>query len=181
MGQLEKIPRSQAKDLELFSVKLEKAFKQAMEAFLEMKKNEGFLLYQEILQHLKVIKEAVDVIQRYAKNIPEEYRKKLENRLHQFDLFDEEVKEKIAREVVLYADKSDITEEIERLLSHIKNFEEKMLSEDAIGKVLEFLIQEMHREANTMTSKSQNLEMINYALVIKSEIEKIREQIQNIE
>jgi uncharacterized protein (TIGR00255 family) len=181
IDQLDKIPRSQKKELELFTVKLEKAFKEAAEAFIKMKQEEGHLLSQEIVKHITLIKEALVVIQEQAKSVPEEYRRKLENRLQQLELFDEEAKERIAREAVLYADKSDITEEIERLLSHIKSFEEKMLLEEAVGKVLDFLIQEMHREANTIASKSQNLQITTPALLIKSEIEKIREQIQNIE
>lgn len=181
IDQLEKLPRSQKKELDVFAVKLEKAFKEAILSFLEMKHREGEALHQEILKYLSVIKSQVSDIGLYSKEVSDEYRKRLEAKLQEFDLLTEEAKERVAREVVLYADKSDLTEEVERLLIHINSFEEKMRSEDAIGKTLDFIILEMNREANTIASKSQHLKITNIALTIKSEIEKIREQIQNIE
>ena len=181
IDQLEKLPRSQKKELDAFAVMLQKAFKEAILSFLEMKQKEGMALHQEIIKYLETIKKEVASIEQYKKEVSDEYRKKLETKLKEFDLFNEEVKERIAREVVLYADKGDLTEEIERLFAHIKSFEEKMQSEDAIGKTLDFIVLEMNREANTIASKSQHLKVTNIALTIKSEIEKIREQIQNIE
>jgi uncharacterized protein (TIGR00255 family) len=185
IDQLEKLPRSQKKELDVFAPKLKKAFEETMAAFLDMKRKEGFALHQEIVKYLEIIKRELASIGDYSKEVLDEYRTKLETRLKEFDLFNEEVKDRIAREVVLYADKSDLTEEIERLTAHVKSFEEKIqnasISGESIGKTLDFIVLEMNREANTIASKSQHLQITNIALTIKSEIEKIREQIQNIE
>lgn len=181
MSQLEHLPKSHRHNLEAFSEKLKQAFQEAVTSFINMKHIEGLALAQEISKSLSKIKEEVSSIGDYATEISEEYRKKLESKLREFDLAHDDLKEKIAREVVLYADKGDITEEIGRLSAHIKSFEDKMMLEDSIGKTLDFIILEMNREANTMAAKSQNLKVTSIALSIKSEIEKIREQIQNIE
>lgn len=181
VAQLEHMPKVQQTDLEAFLQLIEPAFKEAVEAFLLMKKEEGHQMAQEIVKSLDKIKQALHSLGDYARSVGDEYRQKLETKLKEFDLTSDELKEKIAREVVLYVDKGDITEEIGRLSAHIKSFEDKMHTEGSIGKLMDFIILEMHREANTMGAKSQNLHVTNLALTIKSEIEKMREQIQNIE
>ena len=92
-----------------------------------------------------------------------------------------EYKTRLGMEIVLYSDKSDINEEISRLFSHINQFKETMAYAGAIGKRLDFLCQEMNREMNTMGSKSNDVEITNYVISGKTTIEKIREQVQNIE
>ena len=88
---------------------------------------------------------------------------------------------RLAQEVVIYADKCSIEEEVTRLKSHISQFKELINSDDAVGKKLDFIIQEMNRETNTIGSKANNLEITNGVIDIKTEIENIREQVQNIE
>jgi uncharacterized protein (TIGR00255 family) len=90
-------------------------------------------------------------------------------------------KSRLAQEVVIYADKCSVEEEITRLKSHISQFRKMLENEGAIGKKIDFLIQEMNRETNTIGSKANNLEITNYVIEIKTQLEDIREQIQNIE
>ena len=97
-------------------------------------------------------------------------------------LQDKEVDEtRLAQEVVIYADKCSIQEEVIRLNSHISQFEKLLYSEETVGKKLDFIIQEMNRETNTIGSKANSLEITNEVINIKTELENIREQIQNIE
>ena len=111
----------------------------------------------------------------------EEYVVKLENRIKEI-LKNQEIDEsRLAQEVVIYADKCSIEEEVTRLKSHISQFKELINSDDAVGKKLDFIIQEMNRETNTIGSKANNLEITNGVIDIKTEIENIREQVQNIE
>lgn len=181
MGQLDTFPKAHQQDLQGFSQMLEKAFHEAVGSFLQMKQTEGNVLASEMKKSLEKIRQCLKSIGNYAQEVAEEYRKKMVAKFQEFDLASDEMKEKIVREVVLYVDKGDITEEIGRLSAHLMSFEDKMHSDDAVGKPLDFIVLEMNREANTMAAKSQQLHVTTIALAIKSEVEKIREQIQNIE
>ena len=112
----------------------------------------------------------------------DEYREKLNNRISEIlenpSIIDEN---RLAQEVAIFADKSSITEEIVRFRSHIEQLRKTVEKNDSIGRKIDFLIQEMNREVNTMGSKSSNINITNLVVEIKSELEKIREQIQNIE
>ena len=106
---------------------------------------------------------------------------KLEDRIKELLKIDDIDKSRLAQEVVIYADKCSVEEEITRLNSHISQFRKLLESDGAIGKKLDFLIQEMNRETNTIGSKANNLEITNNVVDVKTELENIREQIQNIE
>ena len=112
----------------------------------------------------------------------DEYRKKLKNRLAELDATQLVDESRIAAELVLFADKTSICEEITRLRSHIKTLKEMLENaEGPVGKRLDFLVQEMNREVNTIGSKANCIDITNYVVDTKNEIENIREQIQNIE
>ena len=112
--------------------------------------------------------------------IPEEYNKQLMANLEKYDLgkIDEA---RIATELAMYGEKVNVTEELVRLSSHIKTFNKTIQMKEAVGRKLDFILQEMNREANTIASKSNSFEISSIIIEIKSELEKIREQIQNIE
>ena len=155
-----------------------KGLKQALEALGEMKKAEGFALSKDILSRLQTLQKGVDKVEKKAASAPEFLREKLENRLKTLKVAQED----IAKEVVLFAEKCDVSEEIVRLRSHIEQFENCMKSKEvAIGRTLDFILVEMNRELNTIAAKSILHEMSDLVPLLKSECEKIREQVQNIE
>ncbi len=146
-----------------------------------MRINEGEKLKEDILSKLNEIESLVYKIEEIADTVPNTYKKKLENKLK--DLLDGiEIDEaRIAQEIAIIADKSAVDEEITRLKSHLNQMRETFNEEGQIGRKLDFIIQEMNREANTIASKSSDMNMTNYVINIKNLIEKIREQSQNIE
>ncbi|OUP86682.1 YicC family protein [Lachnoclostridium sp. An169] len=156
---------------------LEKAFGQ----FVETRTAEGENLKKDILSKLDVLEEQVAFIEERSPQIVEEYRKKLEEKVREL-LADTQIEEnRIAAEVILFADKICTDEEVVRLKSHISHMRNTLEEDEGIGRKLDFIAQEMNREANTILSKANDLEVSNRAISLKTEIEKIREQIQNIE
>lgn len=158
------------------------ALKIAIEDFDNMRKIEGSNLENDIVERSNIILDDLDVIKEKAPMLPVIYKEKLEERIKQIldsnvDIADE----KIATEVAFFADKSDITEEIIRLESHLKQLNNIIKIGGSVGKKLDFLVQEMNRETNTIGSKANDLDITMQVINIKSEIEKIREQIQNVE
>lgn len=162
---------------------LNKAVDMALKNLIIMRIEEGQELAKNIKSKLLNINEIVKEIEKRAPLIVIEYKEKLRNRIN--ELLDEkyEIDEnKLANEVAYYADKSSIDEEIVRLYSHINQFIDTLQSdEDTVGRKLDFLVQEMNREVNTIGSKVGDISVTNYVVELKSEMEKIREQIQNIE
>ncbi|NLY67789.1 MAG: YicC family protein [Tissierellia bacterium] len=161
---------------------LSKALSIALENVMNMRKEEGSVLKEDIQCQLEKIESMLSKIEERAPFIVEEYRDKLRERIR--ELLDEEQgldEERLNYEVVLFADKSDINEEIVRFKSHIRQFYKSMESKEPIGRKLDFLVQEMNREINTIGSKANDLIITNCVVDIKSELEKVREQIQNIE
>lgn len=150
---------------------------------LEMKNIEGEKISQDLLQRIRNIQSKIVEISAKSTGLIEEYVVKLEKRVKELLKNDEVDKSRLAQEVVIYADKCSIEEEITRLKSHIFQFENLISNnqDGAIGKKLDFIIQEMNRETNTIGSKANNLEITNGVIDIKTEIEDIREQVQNIE
>ena len=128
-----------------------------------------------------IINKKVEEIAKLSTGLIEEYVVKLEERINEILKNQEIDKTRLAQEVVIYADKCSIEEEVTRLNSHISQFKNLLNSNEAIGKKLDFIIQEMNRETNTIGSKANNLEITNGVIDIKTEIENIREQVQNIE
>ena len=162
---------------------LNKALQEAIKNLLEGKEVEGKKLSEDMLQRLENINNHILEISQYSTGLIEQYVVKLKDRIKeimQTDLIDEA---RISQEVVLYADKTSIEEEITRLKSHITQFRELLQSEGVkkTGKRLDFIIQEMNREINTIGSKSNCLEITNLVIELKTELEDVREQVQNIE
>ncbi len=147
-----------------------------------MRQEEGDKLQVDLLKRLNKTRDFVAQIKDRSPIIVQEYRQKLIERIK--EILDEEFSlddNRVAAEVALFADKSNITEEIVRLYSHINQFSNTLQEDDAIGRKLDFLLQEMNREANTIGSKANDLIIANLVINIKSEFEKMREQVQNIE
>ena len=154
---------------------------QATQKLVQMRAIEGSKIAEDLLTRIKAIQEKVKEISSLSTGLIEEYVVKLEGRIKEI-LKNQEVDEaRLAQEVVIYADKCSIEEEVTRLESHISQFEKLLNSEEAIGKKLDFIIQEMNRETNTIGSKANNLEITNGVIDVKTEIENVREQVQNIE
>lgn len=146
-----------------------------------MRKIEGEKIAQDLQERIKDIEEKVKKISSLSTGLIDEYVVKLNTRIREL-LQDQEIDEsRLAQEVVIYADKCSIQEEVTRLDSHIYQFRELLQSNDAVGKKLDFMIQEMNREINTIGSKANNLEITNEVINMKTQLENIREQIQNIE
>ena len=153
----------------------------ALELMEQMRIREGEKLKEDILIKIEHIYNMVVEIEKLADTIPLNYKKKLEERLGEL-LTEVEIDEsRIALEVAILSDKSARDEEITRLKSHLSQFKDTLELDEAIGRKLDFIIQEMNREANTIASKSIDINMTNYVIEIKNTIEKIREQVQNIE
>lgn len=153
----------------------------ALKNFIDMKILEGKRLQDDVKERLSIIKSYVQKIEEKAPITATNYREKLTNKMKEL-LGDTAIDEqRILLESAIYAEKIAVDEETVRLNSHLKQFD-KLISEDVtIGRKLDFLVQELNREANTIGSKAQDIEITGYVVEIKSEIEKIREQIQNIE
>ena len=151
------------------------ALKEALSQLNEMRKKEGAALEKDFLKRLKTLDACVGTIEKQSKVSVEKAKKKL------IALLGSEMDEKVAKEVVVFADKVDICEEIVRFRLHLESFRQTMKKEQAAGKKLEFILQELLREANTMGSKSQDGLISEQVIEIKCELEKIREQVQNVE
>lgn len=160
---------------------IEESLTEALEALLFMREREGEKLLEDVIRKCDLINELVKKVQERAPFVVCEYKEKLTQRLnalHKEVEFDEN---RVAMEVAIFADKAGIDEEIVRLNSHIVQMKETLILDEPIGRKLDFIIQEMNRETNTIASKANDLEILNTVINMKSEIEKIREQIQNIE
>lgn len=157
------------------------AVTEATEKLVNMRKIEGEKIATDLLNRINNIDVIVKEISQLSTGLIEEYVVKLENRIKEILKTDQVDKTRLAQEVVIYSDKCSIEEELTRLNSHIAQFKDLINSEEAIGKKLDFLIQEMNRETNTIGSKSVNLDITNKVIDIKTILEDIREQIQNIE
>ena len=160
---------------------LERAIRKAAEGFVESRIKEGENLKKDLIEKLDGMLSIVDYIEENSPKIIEEYRSKLEARVQEI-LGNTAVDEsRLLTEVTIYADKVCVDEEIVRLRSHIEMVKNTLLDGGSIGRKLDFIVQEMNREANTILSKTTDLELSNRGIELKTEIEKIREQIQNIE
>ena len=153
----------------------------ATDNLIEMKQTEGNKIAEDLIRRINYIEEKILKISELSTGLIEEYVVKLEERIKEILKTDIIDKSRIAQEVVIYADKTSIEEEITRLKSHIIQFRNLLKEEEPVGKKIDFLIQEMNRETNTIGSKANNLDIVNGVIDIKTELENIREQIQNIE
>ena len=161
---------------------IEPPLREACEKFIQTRDQEGGNLEKDLLDKLKALDEKVILVENRAPEVVNAYRTKLEAKVAEL-LADTQIDDnRIAAEVILFSDKICNDEETERLHSHIRNMQKMLATEtECIGRKLDFMAQEMNREANTILSKSSDLETSNIAIDLKTEIEKIREQIQNVE
>ena len=160
---------------------IEEAMKAALEQFVNTRILEGENLKKDLLGKLDHMEELVTFVEKRSPEIMKEYRSKLESKVKEL-LGDTTIDEsRIATEVIIYADKICVDEETVRLRSHIEHARKCLNEEGGIGRKMDFIAQEMNREANTTLSKANDIEISNAAIDLKTEIEKIREQIQNIE
>lgn len=162
-------------------VSLIPALDEALNNLIKMRTKEGENLWKDLNARLELIKNKVKLIKERADVVPQEYKEKLMRNIQK--LFSDVPldEEKIEAEVVMFAEKSNITEEIVRLRSHLGQMQELLGSDEAVGKKMDFIAQEMFREANTISVKASDYNVSREIIGIKSELEKIREQIQNIE
>lgn len=166
---------------ETIKLELLEAVSQATDKLVQMRTIEGSKMAEDLLVRIQAIQEKVKEISSLSTGLIEEYVVKLEGRIKEL-LKNQEIDEaRLAQEVVIYADKCSVEEEVTRLKSHISQFEKLLKTEEPIGKKLDFIIQEMNRETNTIGSKANHLEITNDVIDVKTELENIREQIQNIE
>lgn len=161
---------------------LKQTLEAALKGFLQMKIQEGAILQADIAQRLEKMRQALQVIEKKMPFATKKYREKLVARLDELVPGHVENEERILREIALFAEKIDIMEEMTRFYCHLTHFEELIQSTAlSVGKTLEFVLQELNREINTIGNKSSDLEIARAVIDIKSELERIREQIQNIE
>ena len=166
---------------EVIEKELFTALDSAIDSFLDMRQKEGSKIKVDLENRIEVIKQKIEQISSISAGLVDEYIVKLETRIKELLKTDVVDQTRLAQEVVIYSDKCSVEEEITRLKSHISQFLNLLNENIAIGKKLDFLIQEMNRETNTIGSKANNLEITNFVVDIKTELENIREQIQNIE
>lgn len=173
--------KQEEEDLEILWESLRTPLEDAVNMLVSMREKEGTKLQQNIFVKCDYIKSLLDKIEKRSPQVVVEYKQKLTTRLSEL-MQDCTIDEnRIAMEIALFADKACLDEEIVRLNSHLIQVKDTLNLDEPIGRKLDFIVQEMNREANTIASKSNDLEITNYVLNIKNEIEKIREQIQNIE
>ena len=169
-------------DEEILWNALREASEKALMSLSNMRKEEGTKLEKDIIERANLLEKYIDDVERFSDTVVEDYRSRLNQRIGEIlenpALVDEA---RLAQEVAIYADKSSITEEIVRFRSHINQLRNTIVNDDSIGRKLDFLIQEMNREVNTIGSKSSAIDITNLVIQIKAELEKIREQVQNIE
>jgi uncharacterized protein (TIGR00255 family) len=168
-------------DLETIWVVLKQSLDQAMECLVEMREKEGINLAHDIRGRNQIILNMVEHLEGRSPEVTREYGDRMRTRIAEFvdqDIVDEQ---RLLQEIAIFAEKSNVTEEIVRLKSHGKHLDELMQSEEPVGRKSDFLVQEMFREINTIASKANDLEMNRVVVEVKAELEKIREQLQNIE
>ncbi len=157
------------------------ALDDAINNFIEMRTAEGSRIAEDLERRLKLISENVEKISNASTGLVEEYVVKLEERIKELLKTDVVDQSRLAQEVVIFSDKCSVQEEITRLKSHLNQFLATIQKEEPVGKKLDFIVQEMNRETNTIGSKANNLTITNLVIETKTIIEDIREQIQNIE
>ncbi|MBP3588367.1 MAG: YicC family protein [Clostridia bacterium] len=154
---------------------------QALEEYNAMREKEGGRLVEDVVYRAGLIAKSVDFVEQRSPNCVEEYRTRIAARMTEILDGSELAQQRILQEAALYADKVNVTEEIVRLRSHLSQLDTMLKSPVAIGRKLDFLVQEMNRETNTIGSKANDFQIAKTVVDMKAEIEKIREQIQNLE
>jgi uncharacterized protein (TIGR00255 family) len=172
---------TEEQDLDFLWGIMSSALEQAVGALVDMRSREGERLSRDMILKLDFIKTTVDEIKAKSSDLVEVYKNKLYDKIRELTKDVQLDENRLLTEVAIFADKASIDEEIVRLGSHIEEFKKTLSINGSIGKKLDFIVQEMNREINTIGSKSSDLGVVNNVIGIKTEIEKIREQVQNIE
>jgi uncharacterized protein (TIGR00255 family) len=175
------IVSEQAEDAASMWEALEGVLDAAVRSVLEMREKEGAVLAEDLTARIDVAKTVLDQIASRAPVVVVEYQKRLTDRVKELTGSLEVDETRLSQEIAIMAERSDITEEIVRFNSHISQFKDLLQMDEAMGRKVDFLIQEMHREINTIGSKSSDAVISRYVIEIKSELGKLREQVQNIE
>jgi uncharacterized protein (TIGR00255 family) len=160
---------------------IEKALKKALTGLLKMRGKEGHYIRLDLLERLGLIAKGVDSIRKLAPASIERYRLQLHERIKNSGIEISLNDERLLKEIAIFADRSDISEELTRLESHLVQFQESLNTAEPVGRALDFLSQEMNREVNTVGSKASHATISQMVISMKSELERIREQIQNVE
>jgi uncharacterized protein (TIGR00255 family) len=170
-----------SEDLERAWACIAQGLEEALQALTRMRQQEGAALCQDLQERLQRIAHQAEAIRQRVPLVVVEYRQRLEQRVKElFQQFALEP-ERLSQEAILFAERTDIAEELTRLESHLQAFGQLLSETEAVGRKGEFLVQEMHREVNTMAAKSNDAMISQHVVEIKSELERVREQIQNVE
>lgn len=168
-------------DLEETWRQLQATLAESLAGLIEMREKEGLALYGDFKGRLLVVSTYMEKLKTRAPKVVDEYHERLSKRVRELTNDLEIDESRLIQEVALMAEKSDITEEIVRLESHLGQFAEMLESNEPVGRKMDFLLQEMHREINTIGSKSSDVDISRNVIEIKSELAKLREQAQNVE
>lgn len=161
---------------------VDKALRAALVALVRVRQREGEHLRKDLIGRVALLRKAVGRIRKQAPQVQQRYREQLLERIKNARLETQPVdEERITREVVFFADRSDISEELTRLVSHFQQFEDCVRSSEPVGRMLDFLAQEMNREINTIGAKANDTAISREVVILKTELEKFREQAQNVE
>ena len=160
---------------------LEACITSALTDLIRMREQEGKHLAKDLIKRLKLVRQSLRKIRQLHPGVAKKYRQTLQERIARAGLDLPMDDERLVREVVLFADKSDVSEELIRLDSHLAQFAHTLRKTEPVGRTLDFITQEIYREFNTLGAKANDAEISQYVVVCKAEMEKIREQIQNIE
>lgn len=158
-----------------------KGLDDALQALKQMRLQEGAFLFRDLESRMQIVVDHIAAIRQRIPHVVTIYRQRLEQRVQElFQKFELDA-DRLGQEAILFAERSDVTEELTRLESHVLAFERLLTSPEPVGRKIEFLVQEMHREINTIASKSNDADISQRVVEVKSEFERIREQIQNVE
>lgn len=161
---------------------LETAAEEAVKGLITMRETEGQHLYTDLSKRIDTMRNALNDVRKLAADLPERHREQLMERLQQAGLEQIDLNDdRILKELIIFADKCDISEEVTRLESHFSHFKTLCDAQKQVGRSLDFLAQEMFREINTIGSKASNHEIAHIVVTLKTELEKFREQVQNLE
>ncbi len=161
---------------------VEAALRRALAALIKTRQREGAHLARDLARRVAAMRRAAARIQARAPRVAEQYRRQLLQRIRRAGLKPAAGEdERLLREVVLFADRSDISEELARLQSHFRQFQDCLRSREPVGRMLDFLAQEMNREINTIGAKANDALISRYVVALKAEVERFREQAQNVE
>lgn len=160
---------------------VKKALNIALDSLLKMRAREGKVLIADIRKRVRKIQKLIDKIEKYSKSSPLDYKDKFLSKIKKLTDGLNVDEGRIELEAAIFAEKTDITEEITRLKSHLIQFDDLLNSEESVGRKMDFLTQEINREVNTIGSKTNDIKVTSLVVLVKSELEKIREQARNIE